>query len=90
MAFEKIEELIVGKDKRERGATVKVSSPIGRMTLINRPLSKLFLVKVKDRYIPTLPEKSVKQDVKNVNKKQSSLLKRMAALDAKFFTLFEG
>ena len=44
----KIEELIVGKNKRVRGATVKVSSPTGRMTLIDRPLSKLFPEEIKD------------------------------------------
>ena len=55
----KIEELLVSKDKRVRGATVKVNSPTGRMTLISRPLSKLFPVEVKDRSIPTLPKTSV-------------------------------
>ena len=59
----KIEELIVGKDKRLRGATVKVSSPTGRMNLINRPLSKLFPVEIKDRRIQTLPDTSVKPGV---------------------------
>ena len=48
----KIEELIISKDKRVTGATVKVSSPTGRMILINRPLSKLFPVEVKDE-MPT-------------------------------------
>ena len=78
----KIEELIVSKDKRVRGATVKVSSPTGRMTLINRPLSKLFPVEVKDRNIPTLPETYVGQGAETVNEIQSSRPKRIAALDA--------
>ena len=78
----KIEELIVSKDKRVRGATVKVSSPTGRMTLINRPLSKLFPVEVKDRNIPTLPETSVGQGAETINEIQSSRPKRIAALDA--------
>ena len=79
----RIEELIVGKDKRVRGATVKVSSPTGRMTLINRPpLSKLFPVEIKDSCIPTLSDISVKQGVESVNEKQSLRPKRIAALDA--------
>ena len=78
----KIEELIISKDKRARGATVKVSSPTGRKTLINRPLSKLFPVEVKDRHIPTLPGTSIEQGVEFVNDKQSSPPKRIAALDA--------
>ena len=72
----------MSKDKRVRGATVKVSSPMGRMTLINRPLSKLFHVEVKDRHIPNLPDKSVEQGVEIVNDKQSSHPKRIAALDS--------
>ena len=78
----KVEELIFSKDTRVRGATVKVSSPTGRMTLINRPLSKLFPVEMKDRHISTLPETSVEQRVDIVNEKQSSRPKRIAALDA--------
>ena len=42
------------------------------MTLINRPLSKLFPVEVKDRHIPTLPDTSIEQGVEFVNDKQSS------------------
>ena len=67
---------------RERGATVKVSSPTGRMKLITRSLSKLFPVEVTDRHIPTLPDTSVEQGVEFVNDKQSSRIKRIAALDA--------
>ena len=78
----KIEELIISKDKRVRGAAVKVSSPTGRKTLINRPLSKLFPVEVKDRHIPTLLGTSIQQGVEFVNEKQSSRPKRIAALDA--------
>ena len=77
-----IEELIISKDKRVRGATVKVSSPTGRMTLINSPFSKLFPVEVKDRHIPTLPDTSVEQGVEFGNDKQLSRPKRIAALDA--------
>ena len=78
----KVEELLISKDNRVRGATVKVSSPTGKMTLINRPLSKLFPVEIKDRHVPTLPETSVEQRVEIGKEKQSLRPKRIAALDA--------
>ena len=59
--LERIKGLIVSKGKEIRGATVKVSSPKGRMTLVDRPLSKFFTVEVKDIHIPTLPETSQSQ-----------------------------
>ena len=40
----KVETLIQSKDKTIRGATVKVVSPNGKLTIINRPLSKLYPV----------------------------------------------
>ena len=52
------------------------------MTLINRPLSKLFPVEIKDRHIPTIPETSVEQRVEIGKEKQSLRPKRIAALDA--------
>ena len=45
----KVETIIQGKDKNVRGATVKVVSPNGKLTVINRLLSKLYPVEVRDR-----------------------------------------
>ena len=45
----KVETIIQGKDKNVRGATVKTVSPNGKLTVINRPLSKLYPVEVRDR-----------------------------------------
>ena len=39
----KVETIIQGKDKNVRGATIKVVSPNGKLTVINRPLSRLYL-----------------------------------------------
>ena len=42
----KVETIIQGRDKNVRSTTVKVVSPNGKLTVINRPLSKLYPVEV--------------------------------------------
>ena len=77
---EKIEHLIESKDGKVRGATLKVVSPCGKMSLINRPLSKLFPVEVVNREAPDatdLPSKSGKNE-----KQQNRRPKCADALDA--------
>ena len=48
----KIEYLIESKDGKVRGATLKVVSPGGKMSLVNQPLSKLFPVEIVNRVAP--------------------------------------
>ena len=76
----KIEHLIESKDGKVRGATLKVVSPGGKMSLINRPLSKLFPVEIVNREAPDatdLPSRSGKNE-----EQQNRRPKRAAALDA--------
>ena len=67
-------------DGKVRGATLKVVSPGGKMSLINRPLSKLFPVEIVNREAPDatdLPSKSGKNEEQKHRRP-----KRAAALDA--------
>ena len=76
----KFEHLIESKDGKVRGATLKVGSPGGKMSLINRPLSKLFPVEIVNREAPDatdLPCKSGKNE-----EQQNRRPKRAAAPDA--------
>ena len=74
-----IEHLTESKDGKVRGATLKVVSPGGKMSLINRPLSKLFPVETVNREAPDatdLPSKSGKNE-----EQRNRHPKRQAALD---------
>ena len=76
----KTEYLIESKDGKVRGATLKDLSPGGKMSLINRPLSKLFPVEIVNREAPDatdLPSKSGENE-----EQQNRRPKRAAALDA--------
>ena len=76
----KIEHLIESKDGKVRGATLKVVPPGGKMSLINRPSSKLFPVEIVKREASDatdLPSKSGKNE-----DQQNRRPKRAAALDA--------
>ena len=65
-----------------RGATVKVVSPNGKLTIINRPLSKLYPVEVRDRCPKVVTDINLKKVVESVGSKEHGRLKRAAALDA--------
>ena len=77
----KVETLIQGKDKNVRGTTVKVVSPNGKLTIINRPLSKLYPVEVRDRCPKVVTDVNLEKIVKNVESKEHGRPKRAAALD---------
>ena len=76
----KIEHQIQSKDGKVRGASFKSVSPGGKMSLIDRPLSKLFLAEIMNSEAPDvtgLPSKSGKNE-----EHQNRRLKGAAALDA--------
>ena len=77
----KVETLIQGKDKNVRGATVKAVSSNGKLTVINRPLSKLYTVEVRDRCPKVVTDVNSEKGVENVESKQHGRPKRAAALD---------
>ena len=76
----KIEHLIESKDGKVLGAPLKVVSPCGKMSLINRPLSKLFPVEIVNREAPHATDLS-SMSGKN-EEQQNRRPKRAAALDA--------
>ena len=78
----KVETIIQGKDKNVRSATVKVVSPNEKLTIINRPLSKLYPVEVRDRCPKVVTDINSEKLVENVGSKQHGRPKRAAALDA--------
>ena len=78
----KAETLIQSKDKNIRGATVKVVSPNGKLTIINRPLSKLYPVEVRDRCPKVVTDINSEKVVENVESEERERPKRAAALDA--------
>ena len=77
----KVEHLIRSKDGEVRGATVKVVTPKGKTTLINRPVSKLYPLEVSDNC------STVNVDTWEMNKTELSQEvprkpRRAAAIDA--------
>ena len=64
------------------GATVKVVSPNGKLTVINRPLSKLYPVEVRDRCPKVVTDINLEKAVESVGSKEHGRPKRAAALDA--------
>ena len=77
-----VETLFQGKDKNVRGATVKAASPNGKLTTINRPLSKLYPVEVRDRCPKVVTDIISENVVENVKSEEHGRPKRAAALDA--------
>ena len=73
----KVETLIQGKDKNVWGATVKVVSPNGKLTV----LSKLYPVEVRDRCPKVVTDINSEKVVENVESKQHGRPKCAAALD---------
>ena len=78
----KVETIIQGKYKNVRGATVKVVSPNGKLTVINRPLSKLYPVEVRDRCPKAVTDINLEKAVESVGLKEHGCPKRVTALDA--------
>ena len=78
----KVEMVIQGKDKNIQGATVKVASPDGKLTIINRLLSKLYPVEVRDSCPKVVTDINSEKVVANVESKQHGCPKRAATLDA--------
>ena len=78
----KVETLIQRKDKNVRSATVKVVLPNGKLTVINRPLSKLYPVEVRDRCPKVVTDIYSEKVVENIESKQHGRPKRAAACDA--------
>ena len=78
----KVGMIIQGKDKNIWGATVKVLSPNGKLTVINRPLSKLYLVEVRDRCPKVVTDINLEKVVESVESKEHGRPKRATALDA--------
>ena len=79
----KVETLIQGKDfKNVRGATVKVVSPNGKLTIIDQALSKLYPVEVRDRCPKVVTDINSEKVVENVESKEHGRPKRAATLDA--------
>ena len=79
----KVETIIQGKDKHVRGAsaTVKVVSPNGKSTVINRPLSKFYPVEVRDRCPKVVTDINLEKVVESVGSKEHGRPKRATALD---------
>ena len=78
----KVETIIQGEDKNVRGATVKVVSPNGKSIVINRPLSKLYPVEVRDRCPKVVTDINLEKVVESVRSKEHGRPKRASALDA--------
>ena len=78
----KVETLIQSKDKSILGATVKVVSPNRKLTIKNRPLSKLYPVEVRDRCPNVVTNINSEKGVENVESKEHGRPKRAAALHA--------
>ena len=78
----KVETIIQSKDKNVRGATIKVVSPNGKLTVINRPLSKLYPVEVRDRCPKVVTDINLEKVVESVGSQEHGHPKRVAALDA--------
>ena len=78
----KVETLIQRKDKNVRSATVKAVLPNGKLTVINRPLSKLYPVEVRDRCPKVVTDIHSEKVVENVESKQHGRPKRAATCDA--------
>ena len=78
----KVETIIQSKDKNVQGATIKVVSPNGKLTVINRPLSKLYPVEVRDRCPKVVTDINLEKVVESVGSQEHGRPKRAAALDA--------
>ena len=78
----KVQTIIQGKDKNIRGATIKLVSPNGKLTVINRPLSKLYPVEVRDSCPKVVTDINLEKVVESVGSKEHGRPKRAAALDA--------
>ena len=71
------------KDKEIRRATVRVVTPSGHVSHINRPVSKLFPVEITDREPKKLERNdSIVEENSTLNIEQPTRVKRIAALDA--------
>ena len=78
----KVEMLIQSKDKNIGGATLKVVSPNGKLTIINRSLSKLYPVEVRDKCPKGVTDINSEKVVENVESKEHGHPKCAATLDA--------
>ena len=78
----KVETIIQGKDKNVQGATVKVVSRNGKLTVMNRPLSKLYPVEVRDECPKVVTDFNLEKVVESVGSKKHGRPKCAAALDA--------
>ena len=76
----KIEKVIESKDGLIRGATVKVVTPTGQISLINRPITKLFPVEIVSRELEELS--NTPDVVDNGENRRDGRPRRAAALDA--------
>ena len=77
----KVETLIQSKDKNIRGATVKVVSANGKLTIVNRPLSKLYPVEVRGRCPKAVTDINSEKSLENVKSKEHGRPKRAATHD---------
>ena len=76
----KIEKVIESKDGLIRGATVKAVTPTGQISLINRPITKLFPVEIASRELEELS--NTPDVVDNGENRRDGRPRRAAALDA--------
>ena len=78
----RVERLIQSKDGKVRGATVKVVTPKGNVSLINRPISKLFPVEIPDNELVGTCSTTEEQRIENTEESRPQHRpRRAAALD---------